>query len=154
MILHITPGGCADTPKEGSQQVVVQYRRGKDKTFTEYKGCGRFYPDYRLQDIYVVQQIGPTVLDRQKKLPQLAFHLQDSKVLGTTGCNNLDASIKVDGPILHLGMLRTTRKACPDTYEPELLQALTPGAYYYHIAEGLLVLERKGKPMVQLKKID
>lgn len=154
MIMSLIPGGCPGNNSGQSHLVTILYKRGIDQEFKEYKGCGTLYPDQRLHDIYVVQKNGDTRLDATRKLPVLEFHLSDNKLLGNTGCNTMSASVKVEGPILHLGMARTSRKACPNTYERELLTALAPGAYYYHFSEGLLVLERKGKPGLLLQKTD
>ena len=129
-----------------------------DMDYTRYKGCGRYLSDYRLHDIWVLDSINNNKIlaaDFTKGIPQLEFNLTDNKIMGHTGCNNLNGSIEVKGKKIQIGMLVTTRMACKNMdFESAYLRALTNKIIAYEIRPGKLYLNTGADSIFVYRKVD
>jgi heat shock protein HslJ len=75
---------------------------------------------------------------------RLTLMFEDGQVSGSSGCNRFHGSFKVDGKMLAIGSLATTRMACEDAVmaqEQEFLRALQ-SAETWAIVRGMLDVHR------------
>ncbi len=59
MKIQIAQQPCSDdmSGKENKYQVTVELKRGIDKDFKTFIGCGNYITDYRLHDIWVLEDM-------------------------------------------------------------------------------------------------
>lgn len=138
--------------------VTVSVKNNSDTGFKVYKGCGRYLSDYRLNDIWVLESINQEKLDTKdftRGLPMLEFTLADGKMMGHTGCNQLNGRVEVQGKSIKTGGMATTRMACPNnSFESKYLLALNNKAIPYRIKEGRLYLKITTDSVFTYKKMD
>jgi heat shock protein HslJ/uncharacterized membrane protein/uncharacterized lipoprotein NlpE involved in copper resistance len=151
---------CTDnmSGEERPYSVSVDVKTSKQKEFTNYKGCGRFTSDYRLNDIWIVVELNGKVLKAEefmKEPPTFEFHLKESKLYGSGGCNRINGPIEVQGNSIFFGMFAMTMMACPNMeVETELMKTISKNTLGYSVENGKLILLKEGKPAVVLKKVD
>jgi heat shock protein HslJ len=78
-----------------------------------------------LEDVPWVLASGIDIEGWEEVAPSATF--EDGKVAGSTGCNRFSGSYTIDGDVLELGQIVSTRMACPapaDAVEREFVAAL------------------------------
>lgn len=138
--------------------VRVQIRKGNEKDFTEFNGCGRYLFDYRLHDIWVMEEMTGVELKKEnlmKGLPMFEFHLNENRFNGHAGCNQIFGKIDVKGNKITFANLASTKMACPDmTVERKVSQALNQNTFTYKIEKMKLTLESESGIKMIFRKVD
>ena len=136
----------------------IEARYSSEDTFRSYSGCGRYIFDYRLHDIWVLNEATGVKLDParlMKGLPVFEFYPEDNKVTGHAGCNNLNARIEVSGHKITFGRIISTKMACPDmSTEQSVFSFIENNTFRYKIAEGILTFMNESGKMMVFKKVD
>ncbi len=156
MIIQLYKQECINgsTGQKFPYKVSVEIKRGIDKEYTQFEGCGRYLFDERIHDIWVLQQLNGKAVTGSD-LPYIEFNTLDGKILGKTGCNNFSGKADFKGNKLTLGPLAASRKFCPNaTYETDFLKAMSPGEWTYEIDKGKLFLTRNNNDAIIFRKID
>jgi hypothetical protein len=160
LIVTVLRAECADA-MSGEQfpfKTRVDVKRPSDNDYTSFEGCGRYVMDSRLNDIWVLTLFGDRQLETQdfrKGLPVLEFHLNDNRVVGSTGCNQISGKVRMRGNKITIGQLATTRMACPNmAFEQEFLSAITNKSFQYSIDAGRLMLTGDNGMVMELRKAD
>lgn len=156
MIIQVYEEECipSSTGQKFPSKVTVEIRRGIDKDFMEFQGCGSYIFDQRIHDIWVLDTLNATMISG-KELPYIEFNTTDGTVLGNTGCNNFSGKVALIGNKLTMKPLAVTRKFCPEAaLEGEFLKAIAPGEMVYKIEEGKLYLYRNDKDVIVFRKVD
>ena len=153
-------GGCTDnmSGEKFTHKVRVGIRRGNEKDFTYYEGCGRFIFDHRLHDIWALESINGRkveIREGQGERPYLEFHTGEGRVMGKTTCNSLNGGAEAMGNRIEFKNIGATMMGCPNPeLEAEFLKALGPGKVEYRIDAGRLHLSRDGKETMVFRKVD
>lgn len=138
--------------------VRVQIRKGNEKDFTEFSGCGKYLFDYRLNDIWVMEEMTGVELKKEnlmKGLPMFEFHLAEKHFSGQAGCNQILGKIDVKGNKIRFGNLTSTKMACPDmTVERKVLLELNQNVFTYKIEKMKLTLESESGTKMIFRKVD
>lgn len=160
LIVTVLRGECTDA-MSGEQfpfKTRVDVKRSSDNDYASFEGCGRYVMDSRLNDIWVLTLFADRQLeawDFRKGLPVLEFHLNDNRVVGTTGCNQISGNVRIRGNKITIGQLATTRMACPNmAFEKEFLAAITNKSFQYSIDAGRLMLTGDNGMVMELRKTD
>ena len=79
-----------------------------------YYGCGNFLADDNLNNKWILEKIGNTILDAKdyNKIPSIQFNLEQDKVTGNDGCNSIGGKIEVQGKRIKFSNIASTRMAC------------------------------------------
>jgi len=160
LIITLNKEPCQDSmaDKTFDFSVNVQFKYGIDDDFKEFNGCGRFLPDLRLHDIWVLEAINdkPISLDANQQRPRLEFFPQKNVLLGNAGCNNFQTKFFVTGyQEIQIEPARMTRKSCPDmTYENMLTNHVFGKRLKYSREELTLYLKAYDGTQFQFKKVD
>jgi len=147
MIIRLSEEPCTN-PMSGEvfpYLVTVDIKRGTDADFTTFKGCGRYVPDFRLTDIWVLESLYGNPVeaeDFQKGLPRIELNMEERNLLGHDGCNSLRGSLEAGAGIWRVGPLMGTLMACPEMEAPDRVRRSIE-ASSYEIANNRLTL-RKG----------
>ncbi|MEP0862385.1 MAG: META domain-containing protein [Ignavibacterium sp.] len=138
--------------------VRVQIRKGLETEFIEFTGCGKYLYDYRLHDIWAMEEMTGVELKKEnlmKGLPMFEFNLSEMRFSGHAGCNQILGAIDLKGNKITFGNLISTKMACPDmTVEEKVGQLLNNNTLSYRIEKLKLVLESDSGTRMIFKKID
>lgn len=121
-------------------------------------GCGRYLYDFRLNDIWVLEEMTDVVLNKEnlmKGLPIFEFNLSKMKVSGHAGCNQFFGEINLKGNSISFGTLASTKMACPDmNVEQKVFQALNQNQFTYKIEKLKLILQSETGVKMVFRKTD
>ncbi|WP_130735253.1 META domain-containing protein [Flavobacterium sp. J27] len=128
-----------------------------DQKQTTWIGCGAYITDYRLHDIWVLEQLNGKKVDAtdfSKEFPQLEIKAQENTFSGFAGCNQMQGRLFFEPKKIRFINVVTTEMACePTNKETEFLKALS-STTTYTIENNRLYLSNPNKKLLILKKID
>ncbi|WP_337966592.1 META domain-containing protein [uncultured Flavobacterium sp.] len=120
-------------------------------------GCGKYITDYRLHDIWVLEELnGKKVVltDFQRELPRIEIHAADNKFMGFGGCNSIGGTIFYEKDLLRFSNVISTLMACaPGNKEGEFIKALQ-STTTYTIGNNRLTLSNPSGKLLVLRKVD
>ena len=158
--IEIAQGDCTNdmSGEKSPYSVRIAYRRTAVPELMEVEGCGRYVPDYRLHDIWVLESIRGTAVSATEypaDLPTLEIRAGEQTYSGTTGCNRMMGSFFWEPGTLRFGPAAVTRMACPGmgNREQEFLSALAAGTTYT-IGDNRLRLSNPDQEVLVFRKID
>lgn len=155
----ITKRDCEDTMSGivSPYSVVVGFLVNKDSKETPMKGCGRYLTDYRLHDIWVLEELNGkkvSISDFQKELPRIEINSTENRFTGFGGCNSINGSIFFEKDVLRFTNVISTLMACaPNNKEDEFVKALQ-STITYNIGNNRLSLSNPSGALIVLKKVD
>ena len=124
----------------------------------QYKGCGSYLSDYRLNDIWVLESINDAKIDTSdfpKGLPRLELNLTQNQVFAFAGCNEFSGSMEVQGKKIHFGRFSGTLMACPNmNFESSYLSRLANKTIPFRIEPGKLSMQVGKDSTFNYKKTD
>lgn len=85
--------------------------------------------------------------------PIIEIHLKDKKLVGNTGCNNMNGTVVAEENEIEFSDIITTKMFCPDGIEQEFLIALDR-VNNYKIEKMKLYLYEDGDEIMIFQKID
>ena len=135
----------------------IRYKRNRQKNFTELEGCGDYITDYRLHDIWVLEQLNGkdiTIDDFGKEYPNMEINSTTNTFSGFAGCNRMNGMLLNEREILRFTNVATTKMMCePSNREAEFLSALQ-STNTYTIENNRLGLSNADGESIVFKKID
>jgi len=160
LIITINKESCQDSmaDKTFDYSVNVQFKYGVDDEFKEFNGCGRFLPDLRLHDIWVLEAIDgkPLKLKENQQRPRFEFFPQKNEILGNAGCNNFKTMFFITGyQEIQIESAKMTKKSCEGLEYENLLINHAFGKRLKYSRDGLtLYLKAYDGTQFQFKKVD
>lgn len=137
--------------------VTVNISRQGDTGFTTFNGCGYYITDYRLHDIWVLEEINGEKVnpaDFNKELPNIEINSTTNTFMGFAGCNQINGTIFFENGLLRFTNIASTRMFCGDNNkENKFLKALQ-GATGYKVENNRLILTNPSGLEMVLKKVD
>ncbi|WP_421806039.1 META domain-containing protein [Flagellimonas sp.] len=115
--------------------VTVSYKStGGDETKV-YEGCGAYITDYRLHDIWVLEEMNGNAVSKEefggRDLPNLEININNNRFSGYSGCNRITGGIFYEEDVLRFTQVATTQMACPNMdKESAFLTALNSSTQY------------------------
>ena len=160
LIITINKESCQDSmaDKTFDYSVNVQLKYGVDDEFKEFNGCGRFLPDLRLHDIWVLEAIdGKSLkLKENQQRPRFEFFPKKNEILGNAGCNNFKTKFFITGyQEIQIESAKMTKKSCEGLEYENLLIKHAFGKRLKYSRDGMtLYLKAYNGTQFQFKKID
>lgn len=157
--LTISQNECIDTMSgiKYIYSVTVELTIGKAKEPTIYTGCGAYSVDYRLHDIWVLEELESKKMLPENflgDLPMLEINSKMANFSGFGGCNRIRGSLFQEREILRFTNVLSTKMACdPKNKEDQFLKALQSSTTY-KIENNRLYLSNPDGIKVVFKKID
>jgi heat shock protein HslJ len=143
--------------EESRYTVRVELKRSTDQKFTFFQGCGNYQIDYRLHDLWALEELGGkkvTPAQFEKQLPLLEIKAKEATFMGFAGCNEMNGQLFSERNRLRFIDIRTTRKACAaDNQEAAFLKALR-SATEYRLSNNRLSLSNPDGPLLVFRKVD
>jgi copper homeostasis protein (lipoprotein) len=119
---------------------------------------GDTIPDKRLNNIWVMVQLGDSILNPDNfmnGLPMIELSTNRHEVSGHDGCNRIRGIFSTKGNTITFGDLITTKIACPrKNWSQQIAPALNACTYKYSFGKNRLIFKRDNKVIVVLKNID
>lgn len=124
----------------------------------EYKGCGRYTYDTRLNDKWVLEKLNGKEIKKEqynKEKPFMEFNVDKEKISGNAGCNTFFGSAEVLYTKIVFGAnIGLTKMACDNmSLEMEFISTISGKAFDYKVDNGKLFLSNDGKTVMELKKM-
>ncbi|WJS94255.1 META domain-containing protein [Flavobacterium johnsoniae] len=137
--------------------VKVEIKNNSELETKKLSGCGKFITDYRLHDIWVLEELnGYKVFatDFQKEFPRLEINSTENRFSGFGGCNSITGQIFYEKDLLRFTKVVSTLMACaPGNKEGDFLKALQ-STTTYSIENNRLTLSNPSGKLAVLKKVD
>src|SRR5699024_1737422 len=150
--LTILPQPCGDS--RYNRKVRVSIKTDSSQPPAGYEGCGTYFGDYRLNDIWVLESISGDTLEPRTDAPTLEFHLSKQKVYGFGGCNQIEGSFETAGDSLSIGSLSAKRADCPNgETETAFLEGISNKSFRFTI-QNLRLRLISNETVLVFKKVD
>lgn len=137
--------------------VSVEFKKNTTSEFEKIKGCGQYITDYRLHDIWVLEELNGKKISSEdfgKEFPMLEIYASSNKFSGFSGCNRMNGTIFFEKEKLRFIDIVTTKMMCDNSYkETEYLTTLQ-NITSYSIGENRLILSNPSGKKIIFKKID
>ena len=159
MKIQIFQSECTNTMSGivSKYTVEIDLKHTKDLDYKIIEGCGNYTTDYRLTDIWVLEELNNikvTSKDFTKELPLIEINTTDNKFSGYAGCNRMNGTLFFERGIIRFTNIITTKMFCPSpNKENEFIKALQ-SATTYKIENNRLWLSNPNGMLVVFKKID
>jgi len=160
LIVSIIPDTCMDN-MSGEQfpfSVTVSARLSNEIDYAEFKGCGRYFLDSRLHNIWVVEEMNGQKIesaDFSNGAPTLELYSEEGKVSGHDGCNRLFGKIENQQGELRFSAMGSTRMACPKMEgSDQFLKLISDQSFNYYFEPGKLMLKQGDKVVIRLKHVN
>jgi uncharacterized membrane protein/heat shock protein HslJ len=162
VIVTVSEKECADTMSDEKFRYATEIEiktKGK-KEFKTYMGCGQYVPDYSLHDIWILTKVNGEGLahDRfpQKGAPTFEFYVEEGRVSGHAGCNNINGRFFRAGKnLIQFEPFAITRMMCPDMELEEIITKSVAGKRMkYKLVDCALMLSGYDNTILEFKKVD
>ncbi len=139
--------------KKSDYNVTVDVKRSTDKNYTTYKGCGNYVTDYRLHDIWMLEDMNGQTIDVQQygKRPRIEINSSQNTFMGSAGSHEISGKI-----FFEKELLRFTNIAAPQNLsdaEKEFIKNLQL-ATGYKLENNRLLLFNPAGELLKFKKTD
>lgn len=138
-------------------KVSIEIKNNSELESKKIEGCGKYNTDYRLHDIWVLEELNgfkvfPT--DFQKELPRLEINSAENRFMGYGGCNSISGSIFYEKDLLRFSKVISTMMACAQgNKESDFTKALQ-STTTYSIENNRLTLSNPSGKILVFKKVD
>jgi len=137
----ISEGNCSVTSSD--YKVLVNIKKGTDRNLTEFKGCGVYILDGRLNGTWVVSSLSNeeiSVDNFREALPRIEINSIKKQFSGFGGCNQINGRIFTEDHLIRFIDIAQTRMLCaPPNQENEFLKALQRSIYFKVDGEQLIL---------------
>jgi len=138
-------------------KVSIEIKNNAELETKKLEGCGKYNTDYRLHDIWVLEELNGFkvfVTDFQKELPRIEINSAENKFMGFGGCNAISGSIFYEKDLLRFSKVISTLMACAQgNKEGEFIKALQRTTTY-SIGDNRLTLSNSSKKLLVFRKVD
>ena len=140
-------------------KITVDFKKNASSNFEKINGCGQYIIDYRLHDIWVLEELNGNKINKEdftNTLPVIEIfkNLNSYRFSGILGCNRIMSSLFFEREKLRFNSITSTKMMCGNSNkEAELITALE-SVTTYSIEENRLILSNPSGRKIILKKID
>lgn len=138
-------------------KVTVEIKNNSELESKKLNGCGSYNTDYRLHDIWVLEELNGFkvfLTDFQKELPRIEINAAENKFMGYGGCNAISGSIFYEKDVLRFSKVISTMMACaPGNKEDQFIKALQSTTTYV-IGDNRLTLSNPSGKLLVFRKVD
>lgn len=156
--MTITYGKCSDgmSDMEHNYSVAVALKKKGETAFKDLRGCGNYIIDYRLHDIWVLEEMeGQKITDTDfNKRPMMEINAREASFNGIAGCNRMFGKLFSEKELLRFTNVGLTRMACDKmANEAKFVKALESSTAY-EIKNNRLYLSNPDGMKLIFKKTD
>lgn len=137
--------------------VNINYKKNRDETFTIVEGCGYYITDYRLHDIWVLEELNGKKISKKdfsKEFPMMEINSTTNKFSGFAGCNRMNGSLFYEKDLLRFANIATTKMMCESANKEAAFLKTLQSSSAYTIGNNRLALSNPDGVLLIFKKID
>ncbi|MGE6354298.1 META domain-containing protein [Flavobacterium sp. NPDC079362] len=138
-------------------KVSIEIKNNSELELKKLDGCGNYNTDYRLHDIWVLEELNGFkvfLTDFQKELPRIEINAAENKFMGYGGCNAISGSIFYEKDVLRFSKVISTMMACaPGNKEDQFIKALQ-NTTTYSFGDNRLTLSNPSGKLLVFRKVD
>jgi len=138
-------------------KVTIEIKNNSELETKKLSGCGKYNTDYRLHDIWVLEELNGFkvfITDFQRELPRIEINSAENKFMGYGGCNAISGTIFYEKDFLRFSKVVSTLMACsPGNKEGEFVKALQ-NVTTYKIGDNKLMFSNPSGKLLVFKKVD
>lgn len=137
---------CTDTMSGeiSPYSVIVSLNREVDDTVFNYRGCGSFTGNYRLNGRWILKKANgePIEMPDSRDAPYMEINLLEETVSGYGGCNRFHGRAFLENGRITVSKIISTKMYCFDTQEIEdmFLDAITDRSFQFSFDNCCLFL--------------
>ena len=140
-------------------EVTISYVKGTDGETQVLEGCGEYFTDSRLNDIWVLEELEGQKVTREdfngNDLPYMELYTNENRFSGFSGCNRMTGTLFFEWDVLRFGQIASTLMACPNMEKEDRFLKVLQGVTKYSLENNRLYLSTAGEaPFLTFKKID
>lgn len=159
MEVTISMQSCSDgmSDNKHDNKVDINLRRKNQKENIHYLGCGNYVADYRLFDIWLLEELEGkkvTLENFSKEIPIIEINSSEKKFFGHGGCNRISGTIFQERELLRFTNIISTRMACGETNMENVFLKALQSSTGYKIKNNRLYLTNPDGMKAIFKKID
>ncbi|WP_028890566.1 META domain-containing protein [Tenacibaculum sp. 47A_GOM-205m] len=138
--------------------VTLKYKKGNETEFTTLEGCGQYITNYRLHDIWALEELNGAKVNKDdfgKELPYIEINAAENSFMGTSGCNRIMGKLFSERNKIRFTNIASTEMLCAkgSDKEQEFTKALA-STISYTINNNRLTLSNPDKTLLVFKKVD
>lgn len=157
--VNIAYGECSDNMSENTYnyKVVVEIKKDSMPQPITYEGCGNYITDFRLNDIWVLEQLeGEQVTSEMftKELPNIEIDTKENRFSGHDGCNRMTGALFFEKNLLRFTDMVSTKMLCPPSNKGDEFLLALRSSTTYSIANNRLTLSNQEGTILVFKKGD
>ncbi|MTH15419.1 META domain-containing protein [Flavobacterium sp. LC2016-01] len=138
-------------------KVSIEIKNNSELQAKKVEGCGKYNTDYRLHDIWVLEEMNSFKVfatDFQRELPRIEINSSENSFMGYGGCNSISGSIFYEKDLLRFSKVISTLMACaPGNKEGDFTKALQ-STTTYSIENNRLILSNPSGKLLVFRKVD
>lgn len=138
-------------------KVSIEIKNNSELSFTKFGGCGNYNTDYRLHDIWVLEELNGFkvfLTDFLKELPRIEINSSQNTFMGFGGCNAISGSIFYEKDLLRFSKVTSTMMACPPGNKEDQFTKALQSTTTYSIADNRLTLSNPSGKLLVFRKVD
>jgi heat shock protein HslJ len=141
--------------KEFPYLITVKITNVKKNKSKVYSGCGKFYADSRLEQIWITKKINGEDFKNSKYSElkcSITFNIKRNTASGYSGCNSYSYDTEVRGSVIAFCGITMTLMACDNLQdETKFFQALSGKDLDYIIEKDRLFFIYKGETVLEFQ---
>lgn len=144
-------GKCTDGMSDKDFTYTTQVLLKTEKTGKDviYKGCGKFYNDFQLNNTWNLIRVNNQAVPKGGEKPHIRFSLLDRKMSGFAGCNYINSKVSLRNGNLKFEPIAVTKRACPDNAQEQIfLTVLNSDQLRYSINGNQLQLTDRENTLI------
>ncbi|MBF4507464.1 META domain-containing protein [Flavobacterium sp. JLP] len=138
-------------------KVTVDIKNNIEMESKKLEGCGKYNTDYRLHDIWVLEELNGFkvfVTDFQRELPRIEINSTENKFMGYGGCNAITGTIFYEKDLLRFTNGISTLMACPQGNKESQFTKALQSTTTYTIGDNRLTLSNPSGKLLVFRKVD
>lgn len=143
--------------KVSPYSVSIEFNNDTDSLLQKINGCGDYITDYRLHDIWVLEElkgIRINLSNFENELPSMEINTTTNTFTGFAGCNSMNGKLFFDNSVLRFTDLATTKKMCSPNNQERIFLTALQSVTSYIIEDNRLWLSNPSERLLVFRKID
>jgi heat shock protein HslJ len=138
-------------------KVSIEIKNNNETNYQKTEGCGKYITDYRLHDIWVLEELNGYkifIADFQKELPRIEIHAAENRFMGFGGCNSISGSLFFENDLLKFNNITSTLMACAENNKEDNFVKALQSSTTYSIKNNRLTLSNPSGKLLVFRKVD
>lgn len=154
----VTQGDCSDGMSDKvhkySVKGILKRADAKEQILT---GCGNYIIDYRLHDIWALEEVEGKKIDPEdfkKGVPNLEIFTEEARFSGLAGCNSIGGKLFFENDLLRFTDIVTTEMMCDNFKTEKTLVKALESTTRYELKDNKLYLFNPEGTKAIFRKVD